>query len=219
MNLNVENVTKKYKDFELNDISFAIPKCSITSIIGNNGAGKTILMKILSTLSIPNNGSITFNDIKYDYKKFNKIRSRISVLFDSTGSLYMGLTVLQNIKYFLEISNNKYDEKEVLKYLEMFSLSLHKNKITSKISKGMKQKVALIIALLKKSELLILDEPYLGLDYESVCLINKILKDQAKEKIIIISAQTLNPIDNPADYILKLHDGKVEYFKDKEDVK
>lgn len=219
MNLKVKNIVKDYKDFKLKNISFVIPDCSITSIIGNNGAGKTTLMKILSTLSIPNSGEIVFNDVCYNYKKFNKIRGRISVLFDSTGSLYMGLTVLQNIKYFLEISDNNYDEKEVLKYLELFSLSSSKNKVVSKISKGMKQKVALIIALLKKSELLILDEPYLGLDYESVCLINKILIKQAKEKIIIISAQSLNPIDNPADYILKLNDGRLEYFKDKDGVK
>jgi len=219
MKLKVKNIEKDYKDFKLKNISFVIPNCSITSIIGNNGAGKTTLMKILSTLSIPNSGEIIFNDIHYNYKQFNKIRGRISVLFDSTGSLYMGLTVLQNIKYFLKISDNKYDEKEVLKYLELFSLSSSKNKVTSKISKGMKQKVALIIALLKKSELLILDEPYLGLDYESVCLINNILIEQAKEKIIIISAQSLNPIDNPANYILKLSDGKLEYFKDKDGVK
>lgn len=219
MNLKVKNIVKDFKDFKLKNISFIIPDCSITSIIGNNGAGKTTLMKMLSTLSIPNSGEIAFNDISYNYKNFNRIRNKISVLFDSMGSLYMGLTVLQNIKYFLEISHNKYDEKEVLKYLDLFSLSSSKNKVTSKISKGMKQKVALIIALLRKSELLILDEPYLGLDYESVCLINNILIEQAKEKIIIISAQSLNPIDNPANYILKLSDGKLEYFKDKDGVK
>jgi len=219
MNLKVKNIVKDFKDFKLKNISFIIPDCSITSIIGNNGAGKTTLMKMLSTLSIPNSGEITFNDISYNYKNFNRIRNKISVLFDSMGSLYMGLTVLQNIKYFLEISHNKYDEKEVLKYLDLFSLSSSKNKVISKISKGMKQKVALIIALLRKSELLILDEPYLGLDYESVCLINNILIEQAKEKIIIISAQSLNPIDNPANYILKLNDGKLEYFKDKDGVK
>ena len=219
MNLKVKNIVKDFKDFKLKNISFIIPDCSITSIIGNNGAGKTTLMKMLSTLSIPNSGEITFNDISYNYKNFNRIRNKISVLFDSMGSLYMGLTVLQNIKYFLEISHNKYDEKEVLKYLDLFSLSSSKNKVISKISKGMKQKVALIIALLRKSELLILDEPYLGLDYESVCLINNILIEQAKEKIIIISAQSLNPIDNPANYILKLSDGELEYFKDKDGVK
>ena len=79
----------------------------------------------------------------------------------------------------------------------------------------MKQKVAIIIALLKKSELLILDEPYLGLDYESVCLLNNILIEQAKKKIIIISGQTLNPADNPAKYILKINNGELEYFGDK----
>lgn len=219
MNLKLKNVTKNYKDFELKNISFTIPSCSITSIIGNNGAGKTTLMKILATLSIPNSGEIVFNNIKYDYKNFKKIRSDISILFDSTGSLYMELTVLQNIKYFLEISKNKYDEKEVIKYLELFSLLSHKDKVTSKLSKGMKQKVALIIALLKNSKLLILDEPYLGLDYESICIINKILNEQAKKKIIIISAQTLNPIDNPASYILKLNNGEMEYFKNKDGVK
>lgn len=218
MNLELKNLTKKFKDFELKDISFVIPQCSITSIIGNNGAGKTTLMKILSTLSLQNSGEIIFNNIKYEYKNFSKIRRNISALFDSTGSLYMGLTVIQNIKYFLEISKNKYDEKEVLKYLEKFSLLKYKDKVTSKISKGMKQKVAIIIALLRKSKLLILDEPYLGLDYESVCLLNDVLIEQAKEKIIIISAQTLNPVDNPANYILKINNGELEYFKDKEGV-
>ena len=217
MNLELKNVTKKYKDFELKDISFSISSPSIISIIGNNGAGKTTLMKVLATLSLPNSGEVVLNDIKYDYKNFNKIRKNISALFDSTGSLYMGLTVLQNIKYFVEISNNKYNEEEALKYLELFSLLQHKDKLTSKISKGMKQKLALIIALLKKSDLLILDEPYLGLDYDSVCLLNKIFVEQAKEKIIIISAQTLNPVDNPADYILKLDDGTLKYFGNKKE--
>ena len=89
MKLKVKNIEKDYKDFKLKNISFVIPNCSITSIIGNNGAGKTTLMKILSTLSIPNSGEIIFNDIHYNYKQFNKIRGRLSVLFDSTGSLYM----------------------------------------------------------------------------------------------------------------------------------
>lgn len=218
MNLELKNLTKKFKDFELKNISFVIPSYSITSIIGNNGAGKTTLMKILATLSIPSSGEIILNGIKYEYNNFSKIRKNISVLFDSTGSLYMGLTVLQNIKYFLEISNNKYDEKEALNYLDKFSLLKYKDKVTSKISKGMKQKVAIIIALLKNSQLLILDEPYLGLDYESICLINSILIEQSKKKIVIISAQTLNPIDNPANYILKINDGELEYFGDKEGV-
>ena len=94
----------------------------------------------------------------------------------------------------------------------------YKDKVVSKISKGTKQKVAIIIALLKKSELLILDEPYLGLDYESVCLLNEILVEQSKKKIIIISGQTLNPLDNPAKYILKINNGELEYFGNKEGV-
>lgn len=216
MKLVIKGIIKEFKDFKLSNISFSISECSITSIIGDNGAGKTTLMKILATLSLPNEGIIILNDVQYNYKNFKMIRKDVSVLFDSRSSLYMGLTIMQNIKYFLGISNNRFDEKEVLKYLEMFSLLNYKNKLVSKISKGMKQKVALIIALLRDSKLLILDEPYLGLDYESVCIVNNILEEQSKNKIILISAQTLNPIDNPAKYVLKISHGNIEYFGSKE---
>lgn len=176
MAIEVNNLNKKFGDFvALNNINLEIKKNTIVSIVGPNGSGKTTLVKCLSTLLLFDDGEIEFLGEKFEYNKYKNFRKRISVLLDSSRSLYFNLTVMQNIQYFLEIKGTNFkDKKDIINYyINEFSLEQHTDKLISSLSRGMQQKTALIIALTQNSDLLILDEPNLGLDLNSLSTLKK----------------------------------------------
>lgn len=214
MAIEVNNLNKKFGDFvALNNINLEIKKNTIVSIVGPNGSGKTTLVKCLSTLLLFDDGEIEFLGEKFEYNKYKNFRKRISVLLDSSRSLYFNLTVMQNIQYFLEIKGSNFkDKKDIINYyINEFSLEQHTDKLISSLSRGMQQKTALIIALTQNSDLLILDEPNLGLDLNSLSTLKKILKEECKNKTIILTSQDVQLIEDISDYLVVLDNGKVKY--------
>jgi len=214
LDINLINICKKYGDFEaLKNITFDIKKNSITSIVGLNGSGKTTLVKCLSTLLIFDSGDIVFFGEKFTYKNYKRFRRNISLLLDASHNLYLNLTLLQNIKYFLELHKSSFKSKKSLVdyYLELFSLHEHKDKLVSSLSKGMQQKTALIIALSQDSNLVILDEPNLALDLETLDLLKKILKKESIKKTILLTTQDIKLIEDISDYLVILDNGKLKF--------
>jgi len=129
LSIKISNLGKCYGDFKaLDNVSLEVHKNSINSIVGHNGSGKTTLVKCLSTLLLFDSGSIEFFGEKFDYRHYNKFRKRISLLLDASRNLYLNLTLLQNVKYFLQIKGTNFNEKKQLVdyYLEQFSLTEHK---------------------------------------------------------------------------------------------
>ncbi|MBL7127551.1 MAG: ABC transporter ATP-binding protein [Ignavibacteria bacterium] len=159
----VSGIHKSYKSTKaLDDISFDVNYGEIFGFIGPDGAGKTTLFRILTTLLIPDKGNalVLGNDVVKDYKK---IRKRVGYMA-GRFSLYQDLTVEENLKFYATIFGTTIEEnydliKEIYVQIEPF-----KKRRAGKLSGGMKQKLALCCALIHKPDLLILDEPTTGVD-------------------------------------------------------
>lgn len=159
----VENIEKSYdKVKSLSDISFSSEQGELFGIIGPDGAGKTTLFRILTTLLKPDNGIAKVNgfDVVKDYKKIRKIVGYMPGKF----SLYQDLSVIENLEFYAKIfgttiEENYYLIKDIYSQIEPF-----KDRLAGKLSGGMKQKLALSCALIHKPEVLFLDEPTTGVD-------------------------------------------------------
>ena len=211
--LDLNGVTKNYKDFMLDNVSFKVPQGTIVGLIGENGAGKSTTINAISGLVSINKGKISV----FNGKPINKeTKEYIAVVFD--GSNYPeNLTpnelhkIFQNI--YKEWDNNKY-----LELLDKFELPF--NKKIKEFSKGMKMKYSIAIALSHNSKLLILDEATSGLDPIIRDEILEMFLDfiQNEEHSILVSSHITSDLEKIADYIVFIHKGKVLFSKKKDDL-
>lgn len=162
----INNLSKSFIPgrFALNPFDLEIHPGKITGIVGPDGAGKTTLMRLISTILIPSSGTICING--YDTQtESQQLYSRIGYMPQRFG-LYEDLTVIENLKFYADLRDiNRNELKTVLdKYLEFTHLAPFQKRFAGKLSGGMKQKLGLACALLKDPEVLILDEPSVGVD-------------------------------------------------------
>ncbi|MDO9256882.1 MAG: ABC transporter ATP-binding protein [Bacteroidales bacterium] len=163
ISIHAANITKRYGDkTALDDISFDVSKGELFGFIGPDGAGKTTLFRLITTLLIPDKGSLTVEglDTVKDYIKLRKILGYMPGRF----SLYQDLTVEENLRFFAGIFKTTPEAnyelvKDIYSQIEPF-----KDRKAGKLSGGMKQKLALSCALIHKPEVLVLDEPTTGVD-------------------------------------------------------
>ena len=206
MKLELINITKKIGETAvLEGFNYTFFDGEVYLILGNNGSGKTTLLKCISSLYLPDEGSIRFQDIAIDNRRqLNFYRRNVSFFVSSSNYLVPTLTILQNIKFFLGINDMDYDaiKQRVIELLEKFNLTENKNKQIKILSKGMKQKVALMIAFLKEANVLLLDEPFDGLDTRAIEVLNMLIESYSKKKIIILTSP--NKIDTVATKIINL---------------
>lgn len=163
--LKVENISKSYADgkiLALQNISFQVKRGNIFGIIGPDGAGKTTLFRILTTLMLPDNGNATLNgqNLLTDFKK---IRNQIGYM-PGKFSNYQDLTVEENLQFFANVFNTSVVENYHLIAEIYDQLSPFKHRRAGQLSGGMKQKLALCCALIHKPAILFLDEPTTGVD-------------------------------------------------------
>src|SRR4026207_815036 len=184
----VENIIKTYgKKKEvtaLSDISFNVAKGELFGIIGPDGAGKTSLFRILTTLLLADSGKATVDgfDVVKDYKA---IRKRVGYM-PGRFSLYQDLTVEENLNFFATVFDTTIEEnyhliKDIYIQIEPF-----KNRRAGKLSGGMKQKLALCCALIHKPKVLFLDEPTTGVDAVSRKEFWQTLKRLKEQNITIV---------------------------------
>ena len=182
--LKVENVTKKYGDLTaVDNLSFEVKEGEIFGLLGLNGAGKTTTFRMIMGLLDDYKGKITLNDKKIDYS----VTDNIGFLTEER-SLLTKMTVLEQIQYYGVLKGMDYDEIEgkLDKYLKEFNIEEYKNKKIKELSKGNQQKVQFISAIIHEPKLLILDEPFSGLDPINVELFKKVILDLKKKKTMII---------------------------------
>ncbi len=211
----IENITKSYGDvLAVDDVSLTIEKGEIFGFIGPDGAGKTSLFRMLTTLLIPDKGNATVEgfDIVKDYKK---IRSAVGYM-PGRFSLYQDLTVEENLHFFAAVFGTTIQEnynliKDIYVMLEPF-----KNRKAGKLSGGMKQKLALCCALIHKPEILFLDEPTTGVDPVSRNEFWDMLGNLRKEGITIVVSTPYMDEANKCDRIALMQKGKImetDYLK------
>ena len=220
--IKVENVTKKFNDFTaIDNLNLEISEGEIFGLLGENGAGKTTTLRILATMLKPTQGKATvcgYDTVKDDAK----VRENIGILFGGETGLYDRLTARENIEYFGELYDMSKDElkKEIEKVAEALSMKEYIDKRVGTFSKGMKQKVALIAALSHNPKVLIMDEPFVGLDPKSVFDMKEIMREMCKEeKTIFFSTHILEVAEKLCSRVAIIKQGKLVKVGSMEEVK
>ncbi|WP_055443291.1 ABC transporter ATP-binding protein [Lacinutrix himadriensis] len=208
MSISVRHISKSYKNVKaLEDISFEVKEGELFGLIGPDGAGKTTLFRILTTLLIANEGTATVAgfDVVADYKK---IRNSVGYM-PGKFSLYQDLTVEENLNFFATIFGTTIEQnydliKEIYVQIEPF-----KTRRAGKLSGGMKQKLALCCALIHKPKVLFLDEPTTGVDPVSRKEFWEMLKRLQQKGITILVSTPYMDEAALCDRIALIQDGKI----------
>lgn len=204
--LEVKNLSKKYKDFELKNINFELPKGMIMGLIGENGAGKTTTIKAI--LNIINNYNGEVKIFGLDNKKDDKtIKEDIGVVLDDM--FFPEILMPNDINSIMKDVYKNWDSNLYFKYLNDFSLP--KNKQIKTFSKGMRKKLEIAVSLSHHPKLLILDEPTSGLDPIARSEVIDIFQDfiQDEECGVLISSHITTDLEHIADYITFINNGEI----------
>lgn len=205
--IELKNVTKKYGDFTaVNDVSFKIEKGEIVGFLGQNGAGKTTTMKMITGLAEPTEGEIFIDGEKITRNS----RKKIGYMPENTP-LYQDLTVKEFINYMAELKCLKKQERkdQVEKLINDLSLADVQNKLIRNISRGYKQRVSMAGALVGNPEILILDEPTVGLDPKQIIEIRSLIKSLRKNHTVFLSSHILSEISQMCQKVIILNKGKI----------
>lgn len=192
--LKVENITKSYGSVKaVNNLSFTIEPGEIFGLLGVNGAGKTTTFRMIMGLLQPDSGSILMNDKKIDYK----LVERIGFLTEER-SLLTKLTVKEQVVYYGTLKGMT--EKDILEkldyWLDRFGVSEYKERKIKELSKGNQQKIQFITAIIHEPDLLVLDEPFTGLDPINVEMFMSVIREfKEKGKMIIFSSHRMEHVE------------------------
>ena len=209
--VSVNDVTKRYGEVEaLKSATFSVNPGELFGIIGPDGAGKSTLFRILTTLLLADSGTATVNglDVVKDYKQ---IRQQVGYM-PGRFSLYQDLTVEENLDFFATVFHTTIREnydlvKDIYQQIEPF-----RKRRAGSLSGGMKQKLALSCALIHKPEILFLDEPTTGLDPEERIRFRNILSDISdKDSIIILSTHIVGDISSTCKKLALLNRGELKF--------
>ena len=213
--LEIKNLSKKYKGFELKNVNIKLPKGMIMGFIGENGAGKTTTIK--SILNIINRDSGEIKIFGLDNKENErKIKEDIGVVLDDSFlSEYLNPSDINKI---MKNIYKDWDEKLYFKYIEDFKLP--KEKISKEYSSGMKMKLKIAVALAHHPKLLILDEPTSGLDpvarNEILDIFQEFIQDE--DHGIFVSSHITSDLEHIADYITFINNGEIIFTKTRDEL-
>lgn len=210
--LEVNELTKKLGDFRLNKASFSITEGCITGFIGVNGAGKTTTIKLLLGLIQKDAGEIKFfgENIQSNEQEF---KNRIGIVLDD-GYFYEDLT-LREMKNVIAASYSNWDERLFQRNINRFRLPL--NQKIGTLSKGMRMKYAIALAISHHADLLIMDEPTSGLDPQVRMELMDILLEYVGEgKSVFLSSHITSDLDKVADMLILIHEGQIVFSEDKD---
>lgn len=219
--LTITNLVKIYENNKraVDDVSFSINDGEIFGFVGPNGAGKTTTIKAIMGLINFNNGSIVFDGINI---KDNPIEFKKKVVYiPDNPDLYEALTGIQFLNFIADIYDISKEDRniDINKYAEIFNLTSVLGNLVSSYSHGMKQKLALISAFIRHPKLLILDEPFVGLDPEAAKIVKDLMKDLCKEGgSVFFSTHVLEVAEKLCDHIAIINKGKLEAWGTMEEV-
>lgn len=215
--LELNGVTKQYKGFKLDNISFAVPQGSIVGLIGENGAGKSTTINLITGVVKKDAGTIKMLDNLIDNNDIeNKIKEELGVVFDGSN-----FPVSLSAKQLNNVLKNIYSSWEEHKFFSLLKkLSLPESKKIKDYSKGMKMKLSIAVAFSHETKLLILDEATSGLDPimrdEILDMFLEFIQDE--EHSILVSSHITSDLEKVADYIVFIHEGKIIFSKPKDEL-
>ena len=219
--IEIKNVSKKYGSKKaLDNVSFNIENGNIFAFIGHNGAGKTTMIKAMMGIIGFDEGDILINEKSI---KENPIEcKKIMAYIPDNPDLYENMKAIDFINFVCDMYETPLDVREsnIQKYSKMLELENNLQDEISSFSHGMKQKVALIAALSHNPEILIMDEPFVGLDPKAVFDMKKIMKDMIKEnKTIFYSTHILDVAEKLCDKVAIIKNGKLIKVGSMKDIK
>ena len=205
--LEVKKIVKKYgNNTAVDNLSFSVADGEIFGLLGENGAGKTTTFRVIMGLLEPNSGSVLLDHEKIDYSKTDKIG-----FVTEERSLLTKLTVQEQIEFYATLKGMERQEIDKLldEWLERFEITSYKNRKIKELSKGNQQKIQFISAVIHEPKLLILDEPFTGLDPINVKLMKEAIIDlKNKGCSIIFSSHQMEYIEDFCEKLVILVKGK-----------
>lgn len=203
--ITIKKLTKKFNEKEIiKNINLTIYEKSIVGIIGRNGSGKTVLLKIISGLYFQNSGTIEYNEK-------NDINEDYGILIDS--GFLDNETGFENLKN-LALLKNQVSQNEIIDILKWARLDPFDKTKYKNYSTGMKQKLKIAQAVMEKPKIIILDEPFNGLDQKSVDYFrNEILKLKEQGATIILTSHYKEDIEKLCDVVYQINEGKISLYE------
>ena len=207
MKIEINNLSKTLdNNIILDNINMSLESGNIYGFIGRNGSGKTMLLKVICGFVKPTSGTILIND--ENALANNYFNNEIRALIEKPNFIN-NLSGFDNLKLLAGI-NNKIDDKTILTWLDKVNLLEEKDKLYSKYSLGMKQKLGIVQALMEDTKIILLDEPLNGIDENSINIIrNILLEEKNKDKLIIIATHIKEDIEKLCNIIYHFDSGKV----------
>ena len=233
--IEVENVSMKYpinksisdilcnpfskRDYlsALKGVNLKVNKGETIALLGENGAGKTSLLKLLGGLLYPSKGKILVNGMDTVRKNLS-VRKKIGYVINEERSFYWRLTGFENLEFFAILDNifGKRKKSKIHEMLDLVGLINHKNTKVANYSSGMKQKLAIARGLLKEPEILLLDEPTKSLDPISAIEIRNILNHKINEKektTLVVTTHNIDEVEALCETICIIANGKISKKK------
>lgn len=208
--IEVKNITKKYGSFvALDNVSFKIEKGEIIGLLGPNGAGKSTTMNIITGYIEPTEGEVIVDGINM-LKRPKKAKREIGYMPEGVP-LYYDLTVKEFVNYMAELKkvNKKERKQKVANIIESTGLKEVQNKLIRNLSRGYKQRVSMAGALVGEPQILILDEPTVGLDPKQITEIRSLIKKLGKNHTVILSSHILSEVSQICDKVIIINKGKL----------
>ncbi len=208
--IEVKNLTKKYGDFvAVDDISFSVPTGQILGFLGPNGAGKTTSVRIITCYMPPTAGSVTIDGLDV-VEQSMEVRRKIGYLPES-APLYPEMDVLEYLDFVISLrgQSNGSRQRRIRQVVDMCGLGDVLAKSISELSKGYRQRVGLAQAMIHDPEILVLDEPTVGLDPNQIVEIRHLIKTLGRQKTVILCTHILPEVEATCDQVMIINKGKI----------
>jgi len=207
--IDVKTVSKDFREIKaLDHLSFSVPEGKVYGFLGQNGAGKSTMIRILLSLIQPDNGEVKVFGL--NLKKDRKEILRRTGAMIEKPDLYKYLTATENLKIFSVMSGIKISENKMMKQLEKVGLAERANSKVKTYSQGMRQRLGIAVALIHDPDLIILDEPMNGLDPQGIADIRNLILHLSRDlkKTVFVSSHLLSEMELIADHMLIIDKGK-----------
>ena len=206
--IKVENLTKKYGNhIAVNNLSFEVQKGQIYGFLGPNGAGKTTTMNMMTGYLAATSGMVTING--YDMSAQPEQAKKCIGYLPEIPPLYPDMTVLEYLRFVAELKKvpKKERDEQIQELMKMVGIDDVKMRLIKNLSKGYKQRVGLAQAVIGYPEVIILDEPMVGLDPKQIMEIRVLIKKLSEQHTILLSSHILSEISTICDHILIIANG------------